>query len=287
MKANEAEKQALIGLLNTIYSEICEIESAHRLLARAGDFRPRIEYFHDAIRALTAADPRAQEKGGRLSVEFLAYDVGMLRHIQHTPLASMDNAPQAAASVRRDVALPGQLAAMPPPRPDRDTRTRISELYKNYTVIFTALLAGVADRNYYGRVEDLNGTVEDLARLEQMLKLLAQGKVQAAQIESLAHQIEQDALREKILALLHQHSRKRLDAREIEEALRKIKAAMQAVDKDILSLETAHFSYVTAQLAAYEASKDVVKKMAQQGLNMAGKFLESALRDTASRGKGR
>lgn len=61
---------------------------------------------------------------------------------------------------------------------------------------------------------------------------------------------------------------------------------MKAADKQIKTVEQAHFAFATAQLAIYENAKEVVKKMAVNGLNIVGNFVENAVRE-ATRGAGR
>ena len=51
-------------------------------------------------------------------------------------------------------------------------------------------------------------------------------------------------------------------------------------------LEQSHMSYATGQLAIYEESKETIKRLGQQGLNLAGKFVEQAM-SAAGKGHGR
>src|SRR5437762_2136105 len=87
MKLSSSEKDSIVGLLARIYRDIRDIEEEFSLLAGNHDFRPRIEYFHDAIRAFTSQDPAQREPGGRLSIELLAYDLSCLRYIHAMPLS--------------------------------------------------------------------------------------------------------------------------------------------------------------------------------------------------------
>src|SRR5690606_15911414 len=87
MKLSPAEQDSLIQLLTRIYLDIVAVETEFKLMTGEGDFRPRIEYFHDAVRAFSSQDPAHMQPGGRLSVELLAYDVSCLRFLASMPLA--------------------------------------------------------------------------------------------------------------------------------------------------------------------------------------------------------
>ena len=58
------------------------------------------------------------------------------------------------------------------------------------------------------------------------------------------------------------------------------------LNKEKKQVEQSHLSYATGQLAVYEESKDTVKRLASQGLNLAGKFLDNAMQ-AAGKGQGR
>jgi hypothetical protein len=95
--------------------------------------------------------------------------------------------------------------------------------------------------------------------------------------------VERDDLRERIQAML---ARKVLSAREKQEALAMLAQVERGLDAEKKRVEQSHLSYATGQLAVYEDAKDTVKKLASQGLNLAGKFLENAMQQ-AGRGQGR
>lgn len=282
MVTRSNEKQALIPPLTAIYQEICAIEQRFGLMVGGGDYRPRIEYFHDAVRTLLAGDARAMDKGGRLSVEYLAYDIRFLNHIKATPLAEMRPQPHSPATALVPLGPGGK-----PHRPDREARQQISELYKNYSVLFAAIFAELADRNYHGRVEEMNEEVSDLARMQQLLQQLAQGKASLAEVQEAARHVEQEEVRLMIAQALHQHSQEQRKKRELEATMAKLKLEMEKLDKDVRDVQNAHFSYLSGQLVAYEDAKEVVKKLASQGLNLAGKFLQSAVSQAQGRGTGR
>jgi hypothetical protein len=64
MKLSPAEMESILALLTRIYMDLHEIETEYRLMAGENDFRPRIEHFHDAVRAYSSQDPAHLEAGG-------------------------------------------------------------------------------------------------------------------------------------------------------------------------------------------------------------------------------
>ncbi len=276
MKANKAEQQALIAMLNRIYGEIRIIEEQWAIRVSENDYRPRIEYFHDAIRTLSSGETGAY----RLSVEMLAYDIALLRHIQASPFKRSKNT-KTNLSPSTDVAFPS-----PQSRAgggDASVKAELMELYKSYSLLFAALLADTADRNYQARTDEKNTEVEDMAQLAQAVKLAAQKKDVEIDLEAIADQhVEDPDMINKILFAFHNgKQKKRILA---SEALRKLKEMMDTCDKEIKTIEKAHFTYVTSQLAVYEGARDTVKKMAAQGMNIVGQFVANAVAE-ATRGQ--
>jgi hypothetical protein len=239
MKLSPAEQESIVSLLTRIYLDICDAETRFGLLVGEGDFRPRIEYFHDAIRAFTSEDPRALEEGGRLCVEMLAYDLGCLRYLQAMPLSPFKPHATNLSPATDMIRLDRQLAPTAT-RPNRVEKERIGELYQRYGVLFAALLKPFADRDYRDRVDALNQEVGD------------------------------------IKALLEERKDKG------EEAVRKLKERRKQKDREIAAVEKAHLDYAVAQLAIYEEAKDMVKKLAGQGMNLVGRFVEAQVAATRS-----
>jgi len=271
---NSASKQAIIPIVNGVYEEIFVIEKTLAILADGNDYRPRIDYFHDAIRMLTAGasgDPR-------LAVEMLAYDVAMLRHICANPMirskAAKNLSPSNAIAIIDD----GKVI-----KADSQTKYRLIDAYKKYTVLFVALLAEAADDNYYSRISEANEAVENIAALENGIKNTAKKKDVAVDIEELAEQyVDDPELADKILKGFAGKKNKILAG----EAVKILQEQIKNTDKKIKTIEQAHFNYATGQLAVYENSKDTVKKMAMNGLNVVGDFVENAIRQTGKGGRG-
>lgn len=275
MKADNAAKQALINILNGIYSEIHSIESNQGIRASENDYRPRIEYFHDAVRVLTSGVTTDR----RLSVEFLAYDISMLRHIQANPISRKGdklNLSPSTALVRSGHA---ENQATTPAQ----ARARLSELYRNYAVLFAALFAEPADQDYQAKVNEGNYEVETIAELERAAKQAAKKQGAEVDVENFVEQNMGDPeLIRKVLTALASKKKKMLASDMAKHTGNMIKQA----DTKIKEAEKAHFTYVTSQLAVYENAKDVVKKMAVSGMNIVGAFVENAISDIA-RGGGR
>lgn len=224
MKLSAAEQESLAALLSRIYHDILPMEEEYNLRVGEGDFRPRIEYFHDAVRAFTSGASAHREAGGRLTVEWLAYDVGCLRYLIAMPLSSFT--PHGATLSPQTALLKADGKPLPSgPKPDRVAKERLRELYQRYAVLFAAMLKPFADADYHDRIEDLNQEV----------------------------------------AALHAARRE---------------AAAKEADREIAGIEKAHLEYAAAQLAIYEESKDMVKKLAAQGMNLVGKFVESSIAET-------
>ncbi len=176
----------------------------------------------------------------------------------------------------------GEAGATPPRMPPSGTRMDLAALYCGYTVFFAALFAEVADRNYFSRSDVIDESVTDIGLVEQVLDQLISGQITQAQaMQELMH-VERDDLREKLQAML---ARKGLSAREKQEARAMLGTIEKGLAQEKKQLEAAHLNYRTGQLAVYEDSKDIVKQLATQGLNLAGKFVENALGKGAGQGR--
>lgn len=272
-------KASLFPIMHSQYENIVAIEEIWNIRFAEGDMRPRIEYFHDAVRALSNGE-ELHAKTGRLSVEHLAYDLGQLRQIPTKPLGAIYAATE--QSPHMEVAELGK-AGSASPRPDRGTRQELVHLYKDYTVLFAALFAEVADMNFQSRQDEMDAAMEDIGLVEAVLEKLQQGQMSVQQAQAALDQIELDELREKILAALAGGKPK---TSELQNALSQLSNAEATLQTDMKALDTSHMHYVTAQLAVYEEAKDTVKRLAAQGLNLAGKFVENAMAQAQGAGRG-
>ncbi len=274
---NEAD--ALISLMQAKYAEIREIETEFQIMGRDGDYRPRIEYYHDAVRALGSEHDDGLTRDSRLSVERLAYDAEMLRLITARPLHVGRG--EQHFSTSDAVVMDGIEGSEH--RPNRKTKQDLSKAYKDYTVYFVALLADKADMNSEARLEDMDMLVEDCHILENLLMQLANGTADIADVISAANRVEHDGLRRHILAFLNKG---RPNKGEINEATATVQNAREHFKNEQQAIDAAGMRFAGSQLAVYEESKDVVKQLAGQGLNVAGKFTATAMQQGQGQGRG-
>jgi hypothetical protein len=274
------EQSAIIELMHGKYQLLLPIEAEWGIRLHEGDMRPRIEHFHDAVRAFTSGEADIYAKNSRLSVENLAYDLGQLRQIGDKPLGYINRATEKSASTQ--VTKTGMGATGFAKTPPQAVRAQIVGHYRDYTVFFAAIFAEVADHNFTARSEVIDNSVSDLGLIEQVLNQLIAGKMTNAQASGELMHVERDDLRERVQAMLAQ---KQLSAREKQEALAMLGKIEKGLDKEKKALESSHMSYATGQLAVYEDAKETVKRLANQGLNLAGKFVDTAMQ-AAQKGKG-
>lgn len=281
MSIDTSEQAALIKQMNAQYARILPIETEWSIRLHEGDWRPRVEHFHDAVRALTSGEADIYQKNSRLSVEHLAYDLGQLRQIQDKPLGKISRGTQKSASTQ--LARMDEAATPYIKMPPQAVRAELTALYRDYMVYYAALFSDVADRNYKSRQDAITSTQQDLDVIEQVIGQLMAGKLSAGQaMEEIMH-VERDDLRERMQRML---ASKQLSAREKQEALTLISQIEQGLTQEKKGLDQSHMHYATGQLAVYEQSKETIKRMAAQGLNLAGRFTENALRGSGQ-GKGR
>lgn len=269
MKNNTTEQEAIISLLTRIYTELLPIEEQFRLIVGGADMRPRIDYFHDAVRAFTVGDG----ENPRLSVELLAYDLQCLRYIIKMPLSPFKQGGESLSPSQNLMTTDGNI--MPTAnRPNRETKARLIELYQNYAVMFSALLKPIADHDYKDRSEMLNNEAEDIHSLINQFE----GKLNANIIAGLAQNLEEHELRIIIMHFLHQQKHKNKD--DVKKLVSHLKNHLKNKDKNLKTIDQAHGNFAMAQLGIYEESKDMLKKLASQGMNLVGKFVENSMAET-------
>ncbi len=264
-------KDALVPLLGKLYERIHQAETEIGLWAGENDHRPRIERFHDAIRAYTSGmSPYAS--GSRLAIEQLAWDISMLRTIQSSPLTPMPKSQRKSASTGITVKKSNALGSHGNPRAAAAAfKTQLADDYRNYSVMFTALLAETADINHQSRMEDMDGVVEELANLRASIT----GKTVDLHAMA-ADKIYDPQVLMEVQSLLPKGTIG------TGEALTVINRLLSKIDSDQDKLDKAHISWLSGQLAMYEQGKEVVQELMRQGMNLAGRFLQ----DTMSKGQG-
>lgn len=286
------KRDALMTVMNKAYHDIRAIEVEHGLNVGGTDYRPRIEYFHDAVRVLSHQPEQMYVEKTRLSVEHLAYDMSCLRYIQEKPLAKLNHDNPAP---RMRAAPEGMLQLPPPPgcvmEPVRQprpmlptTRALLAEHYRTYAVMYAALFAESANTNFHTRVAENDTGVEDLAQLKRMIEMAEQGAVPPERVEEAILHVEDTQLRDQLIALFHRKALKRKAESQVMKQL--LDEQMFRLDVEIKAMDKAHMSFLTGQMLMFHDAKDLVRKLSAQGLGMAGQFLENALSQATGRGQG-
>lgn len=281
MKPTREQQQALLGLITRIYHEIRVIEEANQLIARPEDFRPRIEYFHDAIRAFTQNTGNGFERTGRLAVESLANDITMLRQIKEKPLVRHPQLPIPLSSGVAITTTP-PLPAQATPHVDISVVSALAEGYGHYALLFVALLAYPAERNFMNRLNESNNQLDMVHDLIEQTK----PKAREAQVndEAMLAGITDPELRQKLTAAIAANKKqKHASNAEVLHAAAQVKDATR---KQAEALEAAHMRYASSQLVLYQHAQTIVKKMASQGLNIVGDFVQQAVREAERGGRG-
>ncbi len=263
------DQQAIIALLTEIYLEIASIEQKFKLIAGKGDMRPRIDYFHDAIRAFTDGG----QYHPRLSVELLSYDMRCLRYIEKMPLSSFRNDGDNSSPSQEVMNMDGDLISTSDSA-NRGVRARISELYQHYAIMFSALLKPMADRDYKERTGIINNDAKDISVIIGELE----NKADAKTITSMAQNLEEKELKVILSTFIQQKKHK--NPEDIKKLLGHLKRLVKQKDDKIKAIDKAHMEFATAQLAVFEQSKDMLKNLAAKGMNLIGKFVEASVADT-------
>jgi len=96
-----------------------------------------------------------------------------------------------------------------------------------------------------------------------------QSKALPRDVRDAAHHVDNAELRDLLLAALDEKGKHDLQPL--------VKEASKRVDKTIASIDKAHLEYAGSQLAMFEEGREVVKQLAAKGMNLAGRFVESAM----------
>lgn len=277
------EQQAAITLMGEHYARIREIELQWGIRFSAQDLRPRIEHFHDAVRAFVSGEADPYSKHARLSVEYLAYDLAQLRLIETKPLGAINFATHAPPSGQENALIPTAAGAPKSRMPDQKTRRELVQLYTHYTVLFAALFAAPAEDGFRVRSEQAESQITDMALIDKTLKQLLAGQMSTKQAQDALLHVDRDDVREALMTILYKG---KVSASDMTQAQSMVSTIKQGLAKEKKSVAEAHTHYTMAQLAVFESSRDMVKQLAAKGLNLAGKFLENATR-AAGQGRGR
>ena len=272
MRPTGPQKDALLQLLTRLYEQIAHHETGLNIVVSESDYRPRIERFHDAVRVYTSDGDATFRPGGRLSVEYLAQDVSLLQALSENPLAPMHTHRRQSASTA--VVAQGSQSS------SSALRYELADSYQRYAVLFVALLAETADMNYQTRTDEKNAQVEELAALQHTARTQGADNQAVAFDEMLQNYLLDEELRARLRANKRRKKRRMIALPDFDEMLEE---EMQAIDAQISRIEDGHTTFVMKQLLLYQRSQEVVKRMAQEGLNIAGKFVEDAMSEVMGR----
>lgn len=267
-----SDRHALLPLIIAKYEQINMLERQHQIFGHEGDFRPRIDYYHDAVRALGNDYLNGLSKDSRLSAERLAYDIEMLRLISSRPLVAGRG--DHHFSVSDALTVYHQHHAEQ--RPDRQVKQQLGDCYKDYTVYFAAIMVDFMEDNIRARKEESNVMLEDCHHLEQMLKQFAQGTIDVQQVMRGAQALEHDGLRRKLVQMLAKGAPSKS---EVQGAIGTVQQTREYIRNDVTEMNKAGMRFATSQLMVYEQSRDMVKRMAAQGLNIVGKHTGQTMGD--------
>jgi hypothetical protein len=274
------KSKLLINMLNNKYAELLDIEQKYHIFGMQGDFRPRIDYYHDAVRAYNDANDDGLSRNSRLAAERLADDVEMLRQITARPLI----VGRIQESLSPSDALTVNQFSGYDMRPDATTKRQLTSLYRDYTVFFVALMIDKTEDNIESRTQENDIIVQDCYRLEQALAGLQNGTMSVESVRAAANMLEHDGMRIKIMNML---SKSTPNSQEINESITKLQDVRRSLAVERKTLDAAGMRFASSQLMIYEGAKDIVKNLMQNGINIAGKHTESAMQNNqTSRDRG-
>lgn len=284
MQSLTREQQQLVELLGHVYHEILPLEEQFGLFISNKDQRPRIDYFFDALRALTNSDMPTLLRLERLSLEWLAYDATAIRYIEHKPLAVLSphhayQSPGLHIRKEKTDALTTQRTA------NREDKKQLSTLYLRFGVMFVALFKPFADRDHRDRVEELEEQAQELTNVSTAIEGLGQGTASVTELEEAAKHCHDPEMKKLVQALLERQRYKQ--SAQLRGSLTAVESRIDQKNREIETVQHAHLNLSANQLALYEIGKDVVKELAGQGLNVAGQHLNQALTQTNQLGRGR
>lgn len=284
MPIRPEEQEAIVSLLAGKYDQILPIEAEWGIRIVEGDMRPRIEHFHDAVRAFTAGVNR-DHKHSRLSVERIAHDIAELHKIQDKPLGLLNRNTEKSPSGALIKTGEGLVAGAGSKTPPVGVRMDIKQHYRSYTVFFTALLTEAADRNYFARCEEMDETIADIGLIETIIQQLASGRLTHGEAQAELEGVTHDDLRTRMQGAM---ARKKMSATDRADALDMLGKVEQGLTNQRAGLDKAHLTMATTKMAIFHDSKDVVKELMGAGLNVAGKYLSNAMQSQgAGRSQGR
>lgn len=264
----------LIRHLSEEYGHILALEQALGLKMSNEDQRPRIDYFHDALRALTNHELPQDWRTQRLCLEWLAYDAGAIRYLEQQPLSDL-NPRHANYSPHLDVLVKSVQEMVESREATREDIRALKHHYLRYGVMFVALFKPFADRDYLERVEEMDVQVTHINTVISELEKLGQGGGSKAAVTQAAQHTGRAEVVQLIAELFKRKGYKVPEY--LEKALVILRYLLDQADRNIRTLESAHLNYASAQLGLVEIGKPIVKELRSQGIQLAGEHTEQAL----------
>lgn len=284
MQSLNREQLKLVELLRTLYNEILPLEQELGLLVSNTDQRPRIDYFFDALRALTDSAMPAERRLERLSLEWLSYDATAIRYLENKPLGELNphqayQSPETRVRKQKTEALSTKRTA------NREDKRVLSQLYLRFGVMFVALFKPFADRDYRDQMEEMETQAQEVSDVKTAIEALGQGNIKVAQLKDAAEHCSDSDLKKLVDALIEKQRYKQSDY--MKAAMIAAKSRLEQKNNELVSIQATHMHFAASQLALYENGKDVVKQLASEGLNVAGEHLNQTLSQANQRGRER
>lgn len=239
----------LLRLIGPLYDEISALELELSLRATRTDLRPRIDVFHDAVQALSSG------RGYQLTVPQLADNLRSLRTIAENPRHALDDTPSFSAQTLPVVVPPGGGRRYDP------RFGRLSELYRNYTVLYAGLFGESAETQYRGEKEAYDAHVAFLAGLAAQVK---SGELSTEALAGVLRNADEPELAEEARTAGRDGAGK---------ALRK---GMQRTDAAKEQLDKHYVRFLSSQMVVFQDAKELVQKLAMAGINVAGSYVQSS-----------
>lgn len=160
---------------------------------------------------------------------------------------------------------------------------RLADAYDHYGLLYAAALAQPVDASYKVKKDELDGVFSNSYSLLKLIERLESGgeKLPIHQLQRLVKETDNDEMKRRLQAIL--------DAQRIDTSSGMkgaISNVMKGAEQELEILEKAHFKFLSNQLGIYEDGKKVVKQLASQGINLAGKFVAAAAAAATARGRG-
>lgn len=276
--------QQLIAVMNEVYGRLSALESANDLLISPQDMRPRIDYFHDAVRLFMSHPEEIYAENSRLSTKALADDIQWLRFLQQKPFSALQVAPHAPAPQG------GNLARLLPARKEKEValrkqkpspaeksmlRSQLVDEYTTYAMLFIALFAETVDVNFKMRTEEMQVNYTDLQEVQKMVRMTQQGLVEPDRILQALRSMENEQQQDILLQIFHNRTvrlREKLMAMasKLQDMIYNLQGQIKGLDKD-------HTRVLAYKMHMMQENKALVMELESLGLQLSGLHMGKAI----------